>query len=127
MSQTGMKMVRSYVSKWNGYPLSFWLCFNFCDFLVCEHYLYGKQTQSPHKRGSIWKSEPLGLVHSDVCGPMPTLSMGGASYFVTFIDDFLCKLWAYPLKRKDEVLSIFQHFVHTSGDVDWQEGQMLAF
>ena len=42
---------------------------------------------------------------------MPTLSMGGASYFVTFIDDLSQKVWAYPLKRKDEVLSIFKHFV----------------
>ena len=50
-------------------------------------------------------------MHSDVCGPMPMLSMGGASYFVTFIDDFLHKVWAYPLKRKDEVFSAFQRFV----------------
>ena len=39
---------------------------------------------SPHKRGSLRKAEPLQLVHSDVCGPMPVLSMGGALYFVTF-------------------------------------------
>ena len=39
------------------------------------------------------------------------LSMGGASYFVTFIDDFSRKVWAYPLKRKDEVFSVFQRFV----------------
>ena len=37
--------------------------------------------------------------------------MGGASYFVTFIDDFSRKVWAYPLKRKDEVFFVFQHFV----------------
>ena len=42
---------------------------------------------------------------------MLTLSLGGAAYFVTFIDDFSWKLWVYPLRRKDEVLSIFQHFV----------------
>ena len=35
------------------------------------------------------RSEPLELVlHTDMCGPMPNVSMGGASYFVTFIDDF---------------------------------------
>lgn len=62
--------------------------FNFLDFDVREHCLYGKQTQSPHKRGSTHKSEPLLLVHSDVCGPMPTMCLGGASYFVTFIDDY---------------------------------------
>ena len=42
---------------------------------------------------------------------MPSLSLGGASYFVTFIDDYSRKVWVYPLKRKDEVFSIFQRFV----------------
>ena len=98
LSQSGMKILSRF-----GYVPGF----NFSDFSICEHCLYGKQTQSPHKRGSTRKSEPLALVHSDVCGPMPTLSMGGASYFVMFIDDFSRKVWAYPLKRKDEVFSVF--------------------
>ena len=42
---------------------------------------------------------------------MPIVSMGGASYFVTFIDDISCKVWAYPLKRKDEVLLVFKRCV----------------
>ena len=79
MSQNGMKVLSRF-----GYVLGY----NFSDFPICEYCLYGKQTQSPHKRGSSRKSEPLALVHSDVCGPMPRLSMGGAAYFVTFVDDF---------------------------------------
>ena len=82
--------------------------FNFLDMSMCEHCLYGKQTLSPHKGSSSHKSEPLQLVHSDVCGPMPVLSKGGGMYFVTFIDDFSKKLWAYPLKRKEQVLEVFQ-------------------
>ena len=100
MSQSGIKVLSCF-----GYVLGF----NFSNF--CEHCLYGKQTQSPHKRGSSRKSEPLALMHSNVCGPMLTLSMGGATYRVTFLDDFSQKAWVYPLRRKDEVLSIFQHFV----------------
>ena len=68
--------------------LGYVLTFNFLDFDVCEHCLYGKQTQSQHKRGNTCKSEPLSLVHSDVCGPLATMSLGGAHYFVTFIDDY---------------------------------------
>ena len=33
--------------------------FNFSNMFVCEHCLYGKQTMSPHKRGSLRKLEPL--------------------------------------------------------------------
>ena len=98
--------------------------FCFSDFQVCEHCLYGKQTQSPHKRGSTRKTEPLLSVHSDVCGPMPTVSIGGASYFVTFIDDFSRKVWVYPLRRKDEVLSVFQKFVTL---VENQFGKKVKF
>ena len=50
-------------------------------------------------------------MHSDVCGPMPMASMGGSLYFVTFIDDFSCKVWVYPLRQKEQVLQVFQRFV----------------
>ena len=84
---------------------------DFLDFSMCEHCLYGKQTLNSHSIVSKKWSELLELVHSDVCNPMPTVSMGGASYFVFFIDDFSRKVWAYPLKRKDQILSAFKLFV----------------
>ncbi|NHV87479.1 hypothetical protein HA385_23025, partial [Escherichia coli] len=68
MSQKGMEVLFHF-----GYLHGF----SFIDFSTCEHCLFGKQTQSPHKRGSTHKSELLSLVHSDVCGPMPIVSMGG--------------------------------------------------
>lgn len=36
--------------------------------------------------------------------------MGGATYFVTFVDDTSRKVLAYTMKHKDEVLGIFKHF-----------------
>jgi hypothetical protein len=36
--------------------------------------------------------------------------MGGAKYFVTFIDNFSRKVWVYVLKTKDQVLSVFKQF-----------------
>ena len=41
---------------------------------------------------------------------MPTKSLGGNSYFVTFIDDKSRFTAIYFMKRKDEVLSKFQEF-----------------
>ena len=72
MSQKGMQILSHF-----GYLPGF----NFSNFSLCEHCLYGIQTQSqsPHKWGSTQKREPLELVHSDVCGPMPNVSMGGSS------------------------------------------------
>lgn len=60
---------------------------SFSDFEFCEHYLYGNQSKSAHKRRGKKEFEKFDLVHSDVCGPMPTRSLGGAEYYVRFIDD----------------------------------------
>ena len=95
---------------------------NFSNFLVCEHCLYGKQAINSHSIVSKKRCESLELVHSDVCGPMPTVTLGGASYFVTFIDDFSRKVWAYPLKRKMRSCQC-----HVTRDRDWQKGQVSTF
>ena len=41
---------------------------------------------------------------------MPTKSMEGAHYFVTFVDDHSRKLWVYLLKTKDEAFAAFKRF-----------------
>ena len=53
------------------------------------------------------RSAPLELVHTDVCQVDP-MSHAGAQYFVTFIADHNRRLWATPLKTKDQVLSVFK-------------------
>ena len=52
----------------------------------------------------------LGLIHSDIYGPMSTRSINGAKYFVTFIDDHSRKAWIYFLRTKDEVFDQFKEF-----------------
>jgi transposase InsO family protein len=42
---------------------------------------------------------------------MPHQSLGGASYFVTFIDDATRKVWAYPTRTKDRVFTIFKDWL----------------
>ena len=56
------------------------------------------------------------LVHSDVCGPMRTQSIGGAKYFVTFIDDYTRCCAVYFMKHKSEVLHKFKEFQVTTSD-----------
>ncbi|KAF3624479.1 putative CBL-interacting protein kinase 5-like isoform 1 [Capsicum annuum] len=68
------------------------------------------------------KTELLELVHSDLCGPMKTRTLGSALYFVTFIDDCLRKLWIYVLKSKDQVLGVFKQF---QASVERETGKKL--
>ena len=55
---------------------------------VCPSCLVGK---NPKKRYEVGKATRAGstldLIHSDVSGPMPTTSINGSRYFITFIDD----------------------------------------
>ena len=77
----------------------------------CEGCIAGKMRRNPFKSvGEIRSKRKLQLIHSDVCGPMPTDSMGGSRYFVTFIDDFSRCCAVYFIKSKSEVPEKFKEF-----------------
>ena len=79
--------------------------------LACEGCVEGKQARRPFPtEGGTRAKKILELVHSDVCGPMKTPSIGGARYFLTFIDDFSRNIWVYVLKSKSEVLARFKEW-----------------
>ena len=66
---------------------------------VCEACILGKHHRDSFPAGmSRRATQPLVLVHSDICGPMEAISHGGNRYFLTFIDDYSRKTWLYFLK-----------------------------
>ena len=74
----------------------------------CESCVYGKLHKCPFlNSGAKRADEPLGLVHSDLCGKITPKSAGGAEYFLTFTDDKTRYVWVYALKQKSEVFSKF--------------------
>lgn len=75
---------------------------------VCEPCLEGKQHLTPFTDKSSRARGILDLVHSDVCGKTGHRSLSGAEYFVTFIDSHSNRTWAYVLKKKSEVFSVFR-------------------
>jgi hypothetical protein len=52
----------------------------------------------------------LGLIHSDVCGPMSSASLSGCLFYVIFIVDFSQKSWIFFMKTKGQVFNRFQEF-----------------
>lgn len=76
----------------------------------CEVCMEGKQARAPFKHIGTRSKHLLDLIHSDVCGPMENASIGGARYFLTFIDDYSRKVFVYFLKAKSEVLETFKEF-----------------
>jgi hypothetical protein len=57
--------------------------FNFESFDTCESCLLQKMTKTPFTSQSERASDLLGLVHTNVCGPMSTVVRGGFQYFIT--------------------------------------------
>jgi len=66
----------------------------------CKYCVFGKQCKQRFKTGNHNSKQILDYIHSDLWGPSPTVSYGGALYFLTFIDDFSRKFWVYMLKIK---------------------------
>lgn len=70
----------------------------------------GKQHRQPFKPSETQTANLLEIVHSDLVGPMKTVSIGGGKWLLTFIDDFSRKVFVYFLKEKSEVLDTFIEF-----------------
>lgn len=82
-----------------------------CNGINCVVCAEGKQCRNKFEKSENNRtSDFLELVHSDVCGPMSTNSLGGARYYVTFIDDFSRKVFIYIIKNKNQVFDCFVKF-----------------
>ena len=79
---------------------------------ICEGCILGKMPQHPFPRRQTTSSQPLQLVHSDLCGPFPTKSISGSVYFISFIDDYSKFTVITFLKTKNQALSAFKNYLH---------------
>lgn len=79
---------------------------------LCEGCIYGKLANQKYPSSRTSTSHPLELVHSDLCGPLPVISLSQHNYFITFIDDFTkYTLVAFiPNKTGHIVLKAFQSY-----------------
>lgn len=76
----------------------------------CESCTVNKLTRLPFPSGGNRSYTKLHIVHSDICGPMKTLTHQGNRYFITFIDDFSRKSYVYFINSKDQAFTKFQEF-----------------
>lgn len=78
--------------------------------LKCVVCIKAKMSRKPFNNIGTRATKILEIVHSDVCGPFSVRSHGHAHYFVSFIDDFTRKVFAYPIKSKSDVFTKFVEF-----------------
>ena len=67
-------------------------------------------TKSPFNKQGERASDLLGLIHTDVCGPLSTTARRGFNYFVIFIDDFSRYGYVYLMKYKSQTFEMFREF-----------------
>nr|GEZ97850.1 retrotransposon protein, putative, Ty1-copia subclass [Tanacetum cinerariifolium] len=79
-------------------------------FEKCVSCMSGKMARKPYTHQVERAKDLLGLIHTDVCGPFKIMSRQGASYFVTFTDDYSRYSYVYLLKHKHEVFETFKVF-----------------
>jgi transposase InsO family protein len=88
----------------------------------CESCILGKHKRTSFPQSSTQAKQHLELVHTDLCGPMQTESIGGSFYFLTFIDDFSRKIWIYFLRHKSETFAKFKEF---KAEAEKQSGKYI--
>ena len=74
----------------------------------CEHCVFGKQKRVKFSLGIHKSKGLLYYLHLDLWGSAKVSSMGGATYMLTIIDDFSCKVWVCFLKQKSDVFLTFK-------------------
>ena len=72
----------------------------------CETCVEAKLTRSSFKPVER-KTEPLDMIHTDVCDLKSIPTRNGFKYFITFIDDNTKYCYVYLLKSKDEAIETF--------------------
>nr|GEW70822.1 retrovirus-related Pol polyprotein from transposon TNT 1-94 [Tanacetum cinerariifolium] len=80
------------------------------SFDQCVSCLSGKMTRKSFPHRPERATDLLGIIHTEVCGPLRHVSRQGASYFITFTDDYKRYGYVYLLKHKHEVFETFKVF-----------------
>ncbi|GJV45772.1 retrotransposon protein, putative, ty1-copia subclass [Tanacetum coccineum] len=92
------------------------------SFHQCVSCLSGKMTRKSFPHHPERATDLFGLIHTDVCGPLRHVSRQGASYFITFTDDYSRYGYIYLLKYKHEVFEVFKVF---KNEVENQLGKTI--
>ena len=68
---------------------------------ICKGCVVGKHLDHKFDRGKASRASCiLGMIHSNISGPMPITSMNGSRYVLTFIADFSRYTWVFFIKKK---------------------------
>jgi len=82
---------------------------DFTNFDICVECIKGKQTKAKIL-GAYRASDVLELIHTDICGSLPTPSWNGQQYFISFIDDYSRYAYLFLIHENSQSLDVFKSF-----------------
>ena len=91
---------------------------------VCEACLEGKQHRQPSHQPATRATEPLELIHSDLCGPIDPTTYGRTNYYLLFTDDYTRMTHIYPLKNKSSA-AVLEKFREYKPEVEKQSRKVI--
>ena len=93
------------------------------DVFPCKGCALGKSHRQPFPIGRHRAVRVGELIHSDICGPMSTLSFSGYRYYVQFQDDYSSFRVIYFIEQKNEVFRFFRIYV---AHMNTETGQRIS-
>jgi hypothetical protein len=77
----------------------------------CEPCVEGKSHRSPFPSSTATRAAaPLELIHTDIAGPLPCTSIGGARYAIVIVDDYSRFTWVRQLTSKSDATQAIKDF-----------------
>ena len=80
--------------------------------VICEPCILVKHHKAPFPNSKRESTEPLELLHMDLCGPMPVPSLGGSKYEATSLDDFSKLSIVRSITYKSETTTTVREVLH---------------
>lgn len=71
-----------------------------------------KQTRFPFSKSTISTTAPFDLLHVGIQGPYNMISLTGARFFLTIVDDYTFCVWTFLMQSKGQTITIITHFIH---------------
>ncbi len=78
---------------------------------ICKPCVKGKPSEKPFPESTTRAAKQLDLLHSDLCGPMPTCTASGYRYFQMLVDDHLRFTVLKLIKSKDDVAGVIRDYM----------------
>ena len=77
----------------------------------CETCVLGKQSQVFSRKPDSRANSPLECIHTDLCGPIGTVSKEGWNYVISFSDYFSGFVFTHFLKAKSDAPAALEKFL----------------